>query len=346
MDSTIAAPSSLLDDEPPRPRTASVPQACDSGVLLRALLFVQVVVAVAAAFAAADAAAWLTRTALAATVAVPATLAWLVVACSATPLLARLPRVARGACMAAAGGLAAWAACLPWRVMGRSVGEATGTTAIACAGAILAATIWQWLELRQRATLPAATEARLAELQARVRPHFLFNTLNVAIALVRIDPERAEQVLEDLADLFRAALGALESESTLGEEIRLARMYIDIERMRFGERLVVEWDIDEAVASARVPPLVLQPLVENAVRHGIEPNAGGGRLQVRAGAQDGRAWVQVINTVGAAASPGHGIGLAGSRERLRLMHDLNSDFQSGPTGDGHWRVRLAVPLST
>jgi two-component system sensor histidine kinase AlgZ len=89
---------------------------------------------------------------------------------------------------------------------------------------------------------------------------------------------------------------------------------------------------------------MLQPLVENAVRHGIEPNAAGGRLQVRARARDGRAWVQVINTVGAAAAPGHGIGLAGSRERLRLMHDLDAEFQSGPMDDGRWRVRLAVPL--
>jgi two-component system sensor histidine kinase AlgZ len=344
MDTTAVATRSLADDPAPSPRTAAAPQACESGVLLRALLFVQIVVAVAAAFGAADLASWLTRTALAATVAVPATLAWLLAACSATPLLARLPRGARGACTAAAGGLAAWAACLPLRVMGMSAGDVPGTGAIACAGAVLAASIWHWLELRQRATLPAATEARLAELQARVRPHFLFNTLNVAIALVRIDPGRAEQVLEDLAELFRAALGALEGESTLGEEIRLARMYLDIECMRFGDRLTIEWDIDEAVAPARVPPLVLQPLVENAVRHGIEPNAAGGRLQVRARARNGRAWVQVINSVGAAAEPGHGIGLVGSRERLRLMHDLNAEFRSGPTGDGRWRVRLAVPL--
>ena len=93
-----------------------------------------------------------------------------------------------------------------------------------------------------------------------------------------------------------------------------------------------------------MPPLLLQPLVENAVRHGVEPNDAGGRVQIRARARNGRAWVQVVNTVGAAAPPGHGIGLASSRERLRLMHDFRSEFQAGPIDGGRFRVRLAVPL--
>jgi two-component system sensor histidine kinase AlgZ len=177
-----------------------------------------------------------------------------------------------------------------------------------------------------------------------VQPHFLFNTLNTAIALVRVDPTRAEEVLEDLSELFRAALGALEGDSTLGEEIRLARLYLAIEGMRFGKRLEVEWDVEDAIADARVPPLLLQPLVENAVRHGVEPNDEGGRVQIRARLRNGRAWVQVVNTVGAAAAPGHGIGLVSSRERLRLMHDIRSEFQAGPIDGGRFRVRLAVPL--
>jgi two-component system sensor histidine kinase AlgZ len=212
------------------------------------------------------------------------------------------------------------------------------------AGVLMGAVVYHWLELRVRATLPAATEAGLVELQSRVQPHFLFNTLNTAIALVHVDPARAEDVLADLADLFRAALAAPDAESTLGDEIRLARMYLAIEGMRFGRRLEVEWDVDEVVNGARVPPLLLQPLVENAVRHGVEPNDAGGRVQIRARERNGRAWVQVVNTVGEPAPPGHGIGLAGARERLRLMHDLQSEFQAGPTRDGRYRVRLAVPL--
>ncbi len=346
---STATSSSLLGDPLPVPsRSDSVPELCETGVILRALLFVQVVVGAGAAFGSPTWSSWCLRSALAAAVAVPATLGWLIAACSATPLLAKLPKAARVACVGVAGGLAAWAACLPLHALQMGADDGAGlaanAVAVVCTGALMGAVVYHWLELRVRATLPAATEARLVELQARVRPHFLFNTLNTAIALVRVDPGRAEVVMEDLAELFRAALGALEGDSTLGEEIRLARMYLDIEGMRFGRRLSVDWDIDPAVNAARVPPLVLQPLVENAVRHGVEPNDKGGRVQIRARVRNGRAWVQVVNTVGGAAQPGHGIGLASARERLRLMHDLNAEFQSGLADDGRYRVRLAVPL--
>jgi two-component system sensor histidine kinase AlgZ len=344
MDTTVMTTGHLDEAPAPAARRAAVPELCESGVILRSLLFVQAVVGVACAFGSADWAAWFLRTAIAAAVAVPATLGWLVAACSATPLLARLPVPARLACVGAVGGLAAWAAFLPLRALGVQAGEFANVPAIVCAGAMMGGVVWHWLVLRQRATLPAATEARLVELQARVRPHFLFNTLNTAIALIRVDPVRAEEVMEDLAELFRAALGALEGESTLGEEIRLARLYLDIEGMRFGRRLEVAWDIDEAVNAARVPPLMLQPLVENAVRHGIEPSADGGRVQIRARARSGRAWLQVVNTVRGAPRPGHGIGLASAHERLRLMHDLNAEFQWGMSDEGRFRVRLAVPL--
>jgi signal transduction histidine kinase len=243
-----------------------------------------------------------------------------------------LPGYARLVCVGAVGAGAAAAACVPVRLVGIDVGNVFGVPAIVVAGAVLGAIVYHWLELRVRALLPLATEAGLIELQSRVQPHFLFNTLNTAIALVRIDPERAEEILENLAELFRAALGALEGESTLGEEIRLARMYLSIEGMRFGKRLEVDWDIDDAVDAARVPPLLLQPLVENAVRHGVEPNGAGGRVQIRARVRNRLAWVQVTNTMGdGPGPPGHGIGLASARERLRLMHDLSAEFSAGPT---------------
>jgi two-component system sensor histidine kinase AlgZ len=343
---TATASTTLLGDLPVASlRRAAVPTPCEPGTILRALLGVQVVVAAGAALGSATLSAWQTRAVVGAAVSVPATLAWLVICCWATGVLARLPAAGRLACAAAVGAGTTWAACLPLRIIGLDAGESTGVTAIVGAGALMGGFIYHWLELRVRATLPAATEAGLISLQSRVQPHFLFNTLNTAIALVRVDPGRAEEVLEDLSELFRAALGALEGDSTLGEEIRLARLYLDIEGMRFGKRLQVEWDIDDAVAQARVPPLLLQPLVENAVRHGVEPNDAGGRVQIRARERNGRAWVQVVNTVGGAAPPGHGIGLASSRERLRLMHDIRSEFQAGPIDGGRFRVRLAVPLS-
>src|SRR6185436_18963421 len=136
--------------------------------------------------------------------------------------------------------------------------------ASAFAGALLAAALVAALVLRAKGRMPADTAARLSELQARIRPHFLFNTLNSAIALVREDPARAETILEDLSDLFRQALRDTGEPVTLADEIELARRYLDIEQVRFGRRLRVEWAIDPEAGGARVPPLVLQPLVENA----------------------------------------------------------------------------------
>ena len=342
---TVTASTTLLGDAPvARLRRDAVPMLCEPGTVLRALLGVQVIVTAGAAFGGGSLSVWLGRAVVGAAVSVPATLAWLVVCCGGMRLLASMPAAARLACSAAVGAAAAWAACLPLRLLGLDAGDSTNVAAVVGAGALLGAAVYHWLDLRVRATLPAATEAGLMELQSRVQPHFLFNTLNTAIALVRVDPSRAEEVLEDLSELFRAALGALEGDSTLGEEIRLARLYLDIEGMRFGKRLEVEWDVEDAIVGARVPPLLLQPLVENAVRHGIEPNDAGGRVQIRARLRNGRAWVQVVNTVGAAAPPGHGIGLASSRERLLLMHDFRSEFQAGPIDGGRFRVRLAVPL--
>ena len=342
---TVTASTTLLGEAPVASlRRDAVPMLCEPGTVLRALLGVQVIVTAGAAFGGGSLSVWLGRAVVGAAVSVPATLAWLVVCCGGMRVLAAMPAAARLACTAAVAAAAAWAACLPLRMLGLDAGDSTNVAAVVGAGALLGAAVYHWLELRVRATLPAATEAGLMELQSRVQPHFLFNTLNTAIALVRVAPSRAEEVLEDLSELFRAALGALEGDSTLGEEIRLARLYLAIEGMRFGKRLEVEWDVEDAIAGARVPPLLLQPLVENAVRHGVEPNDAGGRVQIRARLRNGRAGVQVGNTVGATAPPGHGIGLASSRERLRLMHDFRSEFQAGPIDGGRFRVRLAVPL--
>ncbi len=342
---TVTASTTLLGDAPVASlRRDALPMLCESVTVLRALMAVQVFVMTGAAFVSGSLPAWLSHSALCAAVSVPATLAWLVVCCGGMRILAAIPGPARLACTAAVGAAAAWVAGLPLRMLGLDAGDTISVAAMVGAGAVLGSVVYHWLELRVRATLPAATEAGLIELESRVQPHFLFNTLNTAIALVRVDPSRAEEVLEDLSELFRAALGALEGDSTLGEEIRLARLYLAIEGMRFGKRLEVEWDVEDAVAEARVPPLLLQPLVENAVRHGVEPNDAGGRVQIRARVRNGRAWLQVVNTVDAAAPAGHGIGLVSSRERLRLMHDIRSEFQAGPIDGGRFRVRLAVPL--
>jgi two-component system sensor histidine kinase AlgZ len=133
---------------------------------------------------------------------------------------------------------------------------------------------------------------------------------------------------------------------TLDQEVALARRYLEIEQVRFGDRLQLRWELDPAAGTARVPPLLLQPLVENAVRHGVEPSESGGMVRVRTRVRRGEVWISVANSVPHEASrPGSGLALANVRERLRLMHDVAARFEAGPDGDRVWRVQVVVPLA-
>jgi two-component system sensor histidine kinase AlgZ len=215
--------------------------------------------------------------------------------------------------------------------------------ASACAGALLSAVMVSVLVLRAKGRMPAETTARLAELQARIRPHFLFNSLNSAIALVRENPRKAEALLEDLSELFRHALVSKGDSATLSEEVQLARHYLDIEQIRFGERLRVEWSIDPAAGSARVPALFLQPLVENAVKHGVEPSPTGADVKVSTQKRGSVVVIKVTNTVPAGQGrPGHGVAQDNVRDRLRLLHDVQAQFQTALI-DGLYQVRMEVP---
>ena len=321
---------------------ALVFDACHVGVVLRAVLFVEAVVAVGAMFGAATPVDWLTRLSLLTGGALPATLVWLIAACSLKKVLARLSNIAQymaGAMLGAlaglyGGGVLALVGLLdpiPW---------------VACAfsGIILAAALVAALVLRAKAITPASTTARLAELQSRIRPHFLFNTLNSAIALVRAEPAKAETLLEDLSDLFRHALIDQGQSVSLGDEIALARRYLAIEQVRFGERLQLEWSIDLHGNAALLPPLLLQPLVENAVRHGVEPSAAGARVRISTQRRGSRVVIKVTNTVPEGpGEPGHGLALANVRDRLGLLHDVQGQFQSG-LKDGVYQVRIEVPV--
>jgi two-component system, LytTR family, sensor histidine kinase AlgZ len=340
-DSQILSAFSDLGAPPAAPRRALVFDACHVGVILRAVLFVEAVMSVGAMFGAAGARDWLLRVSVLSAAALPATLAWLIVGCSLKQLLARLPPAAQQAFGMTLGAFAGVYGCalLAW------VGF-VGTVpwmASAFAGAAIAAALVAALVLRAKARMPADTAARLSELQARIRPHFLFNTLNSAIALVRDDPGRAEMILEDLSDLFRHALMEPGEFVTLEEEVMLARRYLDIEQVRFGDRLQVEWSIDPAAAGARVPPLVLQPLVENAVKHGVEPSAAGAQVKVSTQRRSGTVVIKVTNTVPAGQGrPGHGVAQDNVRDRLRLLHDVQGQFRA-VLKDGIYQVRMEVP---
>ena len=334
----------LLDPARQRARVAELYDLCRPTLVLRVVLFVQAGVAAAGLVASPGMMAWLGNLAVLAFPALAATLLWLTTMCALRPLWPRLSSwqratgaLALGAVMAIAG----WALLLP---LGMASPGAWPVFTAALSGLVFSALAWAWLDLRAQAARPADASARLAELQSRIRPHFLFNALNTAVALVQIDPERAERVLEDLSQLFRSALAEVGASVTLAEEIDLAQRYLAIEQIRFGERLAVSWDIDPATAPARVPPLVLQPLVENAVRHGIEASLRGGHVRVKVTARHGTARVVVSNSLPDVPTiPGAGIALANVRERLGLLHDMGASLETW-RGDGQFHARVTVPL--
>lgn len=173
-----------------------------------------------------------------------------------------------------------------------------------------------------RRSVELQARARINALQARIRPHFLFNSMNTIAALTRSNPARAEEAIEDLADLFRASLAEARAQITLQEEIDIARIYQRMEQLRLGDRLRVQWDVGALPPRALVPSLLLQPLLENAIGHGIESLPEGGTVIVR-GRTDGADFVlEVANPVhrGSQSLPRHGnrMALDNIRERLEL----------------------------
>ncbi|MCB1995722.1 MAG: histidine kinase [Rhodoferax sp.] len=319
---------------------------CHPGLALRAVLGVQAVLAIGT-LVAQGAAGWpvFGATAFAGLL---GTLLWLLPVCALKRPLRRMTTTARAAVALALGSAAALIGQGPgWWLQLVPAPDAAHVAGVALAGAGLAGLLWAWLDLRARIWAPVDARVRLAELQSRIRPHFLFNALNTALALVRHDPLRAEQVLQNLGDLFRAALADAGAAITLDEELALARAYLAIEQVRFGHRLRLDWDVAAGAARARVPPLMLQPLVENAVRHGVEPSASGAQVQVRVALQRGQVEIEVVNTVPdeaeSEAVPGHGMALHNVRERLRLLHDVAAHFETW-RAHGRHHARITIPL--
>lgn len=213
------------------------------------------------------------------------------------------------------------------------------------AAGIGAALLLYWFDLRARAREPALAEARLSALTARIRPHFFFNSLNAVLGILRADPRRAESALEELAELFRALMRDNRELTPLSEEIALARKYLDIERLRLGERLQVRWDVDACPPDALAPPLLLQPLLENAVYHGIEPAAGPGEIRVHIATTRDGICIEIDNPLTPEAGPqrpGNHMALDNLRERLMLFYDLEARLDT-ETADGRYRVRIDLP---
>ncbi len=201
-----------------------------------------------------------------------------------------------------------------------------------------------YFHLRQRAFSPALSEARLQALQARIRPHFLFNTLNAVLSLIRKDARRAETALEDLADLYRVAMADNRQLIPLERELALTRQYLNLEQLRLGARLLIDWRIDKAPNDALVPPLLLQPLVENAVYHGIEPGIGPGTIEIAIARYRDRIHVRLRNPYHAAHQhrQGNRMALANIRERLALHFDVEAVLESGVRGDA-FEIKISLP---
>jgi two-component system sensor histidine kinase AlgZ len=193
------------------------------------------------------------------------------------------------------------------------------------------------------------TEAhsRIEALQARIRPHFLFNSLNTIAALTRSDPKRAEEAVEDLADLFRATLRDSHSPLRLKEELELTRIYQRIEELRLGERLKVRWDVGELPMRAFVPGLTVQPLLENAIYHGIEALEHGGTVTVTGRVQNGCIEIVVANPVApprsdAVERSGNRLALENIRQRLALAYGRDGALEvEQPAGE--YRVTIRFP---
>nr|WP_301288460.1 sensor histidine kinase [Natronospira proteinivora] len=201
----------------------------------------------------------------------------------------------------------------------------------------------QWKENVRR-----EAAARIEALQARIRPHFLFNSLNTVAALIAIKPEHAERAVEDLSDLFRASLTDDPDGVSLADEIALAERYLHLEALRLGDRLVVEWDVESgSLDQVRVPRLIIQPLVENAVYHGIETRPDGGRVEVVV--RDRGGWVEVVirnplpeDVDRKSTREGHQMALNNVSQRLSLSlgHEARLETERS---DGAFITRLRLP---
>jgi two-component system sensor histidine kinase AlgZ len=207
--------------------------------------------------------------------------------------------------------------------------------------------ILTYFHLRSRALSPALTEARLQALQARIRPHFLFNSINAVLSLIRQEPKRAETALEDLADLFRVLMADNRDLSPLEREVELTRQYLSLEQLRLGDRLQVEWHTDKMPAEALIPPLVLQPLVENAVYHGVEPSVEPGVVSVHAYRSRDEVHIVLRNPYrrGGSHHAGNKMALANIRERLSLHFDAEAGLRTTVTDDAY-QVHIVMPYRT
>jgi len=212
---------------------------------------------------------------------------------------------------------------------------------------LIAAALLYYFALRTKALSPAISEARLQALQARIRPHFLFNSINAVLSLIRREPKQAEEALEDMAELFRVLMRDNRQLAPLLDEVTLCKQYLGLEKLRLGERLCIEWHIDKMPEDALVPPLVLQPLLENAVYHGIEPSSAPGVIAINIFLRRGEVHAILRNPyqAGSRHKSGNRMALANIRERLALHFDAEAGLESKVNRESY-EVHIRMPYRT
>jgi two-component system sensor histidine kinase AlgZ len=203
-----------------------------------------------------------------------------------------------------------------------------------------------YFRLRARGLSRALEDARLQVLRARIRPHFLYNTINAVLGILRAQPRQAETALEDMADLFRMAMADEQDLVPLHREIKLCKQYLALEKLRMGERLSVEWQFQDMPDDALIPALLLQPLLENAVYHGIEPLVEGGCIDVLLRRQGAELKIAVNNPCplhgNVRPHVGNKIALQNIRERLALLFDAEASYHV-TSGKDFYRVEISLP---
>jgi two-component system sensor histidine kinase AlgZ len=320
----------------------ALPDFRNLGVVARILLGVNALAFAAVLLAAPGWGPALERFVLVAARMEPALAFTLVALYALSPALARLAyRPGVGAVVAIA---LAVSGALHVAVGGEGAEGLARTLALAAIAALL---LLAYLRLLTRAYSPALAEARLQALQSRIRPHFLFNSLNAVLSLIRRDPKRAERALEDLSDLFRALMQDNRSFVPLADEIALLERYASLEQLRLGERLAVTWELDAAPPDALMPPMILQPLLENAIYHGVEPGSGEGRVTVHIERRGARVFARIDNPYleEHARRAGNRMALENIRERLQLFFDVEASIQMR-VDDGRYVVEMEMPYRT
>ena len=322
---------------------ARLPNFCNLGIMLRLLIIVNLLCIAAAVLRADGRDAW-QQYLLISIVAQPVIIMSLLLSCLLRSLLRKLAYW-RG--VSAIFAMEALIGAVFWHLLTTTLpfSQPINVWQFAFFFVFVTGVVLLYFDLRSRALSPALIEARLQALQARIRPHFLFNSINAVLSLIRAEPKRAERMLEDMSDLFRVLMADNRKLVPLADEILLCRKYLEIEEIRLGARLQVKWNIASMPTLAMVPPLILQPLVENAVYHGVEPREGAGEVAIDIEPKGKQFVIRLTNPyhTGSTHVSGNRMAIANIRERLQLHFDAEASLRAEVTND-KYIVTIIMPV--